>query len=180
MSAQIFSNILEGELDVFLDGADREAEFGGNPVVWHRLEAAHLKDLLPLLGHFLHRPEDPGIGFGEFGPVFRPVGPRFLDGSDLRISEETPGFEDIQGAVLGEDEQIILEGFGGVEPVAVEPDFHEDRLRQVFRERLVLDQYQEEFPHLGIPAQEERVKCPLVARLDGGDEFTVRKGLVFP
>ena len=65
MSVQKFSDIPEGELDVFLDGADREAELGGDPVVGHRLEAAHLKDLLPLLGHFLNRPEDPGIGFGK-------------------------------------------------------------------------------------------------------------------
>ena len=56
---------------------------------------------------------------------------------------------------------------------------YEDRLRQVFRERLVLDQYHEEFPHLGIPAQEERVERPFVAIFDGGDEFTVRKGFVF-
>ena len=117
--------------------------------------------------------------FLEFGQVLRPIGRHLLGKNGCTGHQQVPlGPKDIQGAVPRQDEQIVLEGQIFIQPVPVQPHFHEYHLGKVFRQGIVLDEGLHEPMDLGIIPEEDGVKGTAVSLLDESNQLTVRELIV--
>ena len=178
---QMFPQFLESQLDVFFHRSHGDAQLGGDLFVGTLLIPAHLEDKAALGRHFINDVVDTGMGLVEFGPEFCTVRGG-SPGRGVRVGRphQVPlGFEDIQGGVPGQHDEIVLQRQGRIQAFPVQPYFHEDALGQVLGQGSVLYQGEQEPFHLGIPTQEKRIESAVVPIPYGGDEVVVRHFPVF-
>ena len=170
------ADLLDRQVDVLFDRADREVQRPGDLGIGHVAVVAHGEYLAPLVGHRTHHRVDEPDPFAHVHVV---VNVRIAVGDvehrivDVAAQHVVPQPHVVEKFVARGDQQVIAHRQFGIDLLLAHPHFDEDVLDDVLRHGRVLDDMPGEGVQQVVVAVEKHSEGCLVAAAHHHDKLRI-------